>query len=188
MSLLLLGLSVAVIVRAMRNQNLGSAPVAGFAFGMLVPGGYPVNLLEKYMRANVVHRFAEALGRWGFTTESRRLKVQSQAVMTLINKALNEMPTFESWDVTSTVLRGEMSPTFREKRKQQGKYYERIGNAENIMLRTLRQALDSFHKTNEKWNRRQQIKATSVTMKAFEQAPREKARALMAAPKPGSKS
>jgi hypothetical protein len=145
-----------------------------------------MNLLEVQLRAaSVQDLFAESFERQGFKTEGRKLKIQSGEVLALVKKALDEMPKFERLEVLVGILGGKSAVTYREKRRVQGKYYERIGKAEKAMLKTLRSAFDSFYKTRADWTRRQQINATTRMIKAVIEMPKKQAKELMAAtPKP----
>jgi hypothetical protein len=142
-----------------------------------------VNLVETYIRAAIVQGLAvTSLERLGFKTEARLLKIQSNQLIKLVNKAIAEMPKIEPFDVVYSVLSGgAMSPAHREKRQQRGKYLQRIGQAEKVMLKTLRKSFDSLYKTHDDWTRRQQLQATSRMMKAMMEKPKEKAQSILAA-------
>jgi len=141
-----------------------------------------VNLVETYIRASVVNGLAvTSMERAGFKTEARLLKIQSEQLIKLVNKAIAEMPKIDPFDVVYSVLSGGLSPTHREKRQQRGKHLQRVGQAEKIMLKTLRKSFDSLYKTHDDWTRRRQLQATSRMMKAMIEKPKEKAKSLLSA-------
>ncbi len=143
-----------------------------------------MNLAEKYIRAVLIDGYlADAFARAGFKTEARKIKIQAGTTIKLINKALDEMPTLDIWDVVGSVLAGGMTPKHRAARQNRGMHFARIGKVEKVMLKTLRDAFDSLYKTihAEDWTRRQQLKATSRMMKGVMEAPRKKAQAMLAA-------
>jgi hypothetical protein len=140
-----------------------------------------VNLMETYLRAEVVKPLANSFGRLGFKTEARLLKIQGDQLLKLVNKAFDEMPTIDPWEAVGSILGGGMTPTNRENRQQRGTHLKRIGEAEKVMLKTFRKALESLYKTHTDWTRRQQLQATSRMMKAMMEQPKERAQSLLAA-------
>ena len=141
-----------------------------------------MNLLETHLRAFIVNDvIAGAFERHGFKTETRRLKIQSREVLDLVGKALKEMPPLEPLESFLWMLGGKPSGSYAEKRRVRGRYYERIGKAEKIMLNTLRGAFDSLYKTHTEWSRREQIAATTRMMKGMIEEPKRRAKAMLAA-------
>jgi hypothetical protein len=89
-------------------------------------GGISVNLLETHLRADVVRGYMSgAFERFGFKTEARLLRIQSQQLIKLIDKALEEMPAIDPWEGLSSILGGEMTSTYRQGGKSHAENTER---------------------------------------------------------------
>jgi hypothetical protein len=137
-----------------------------------------VSLAESYVRAELVRGpLSAAFGRSGFKTEARLLKIQADNVVKLLDKAITEMPTVEAWESLAAILGG--AANYREKLRTRGTYMKRIGDAEKIMMRTLRKAFESMYKSNQDLNKRQQIKATNDMMRAMIDVPKKRVKALL---------
>ena len=141
-----------------------------------------MNLTEKYLRAVLIESYlADAFARAGFKTEARKLKIQANATIKLISKAVDEMPKLDVWDSVMSALSGELTPKHRATRQKRGMHFARIGRAEKVMLKTLRDAFDSLYKTHGDWTRREQLNATSRMMKGLMESSKKKAQAMLAA-------
>jgi DnaJ-domain-containing protein 1 len=141
-----------------------------------------VNLLESHLRADVIRGYLSgAFERLGFATEARLLRIQSEQLVKLIDKALEEMPAVDPWYALSSILGGEVTATYREIRRVRGKHYERIGKAEKTMMKTLRRSFNNMYKTHSDWPKRQQLQATSRMMKEMVEQSKKAAKGLLEA-------
>lgn len=145
-----------------------------------------MNLLEIQIRAGMVqNHLADAFSRLGFKTEGRLLKIQSTQLLALLKKAWAEMPEIDPTEAVAAILGGKETAgsPYYEKRRKRGKYYRQIGEADKVMLKTMRKAFESLYRDHHDWTRRKQLATTSLMMKAFMDVPREKVKGLLTASK-----
>lgn len=108
------------------------------------------------------------------------MKVQSDAVIKLVTKALHEMPKLEMSVLVAKVLGGgKISAAHQADRQLQGKHYQNIGRAEKIMLKTVKAAWNNLFKSHYGWTGRKRLDATSRMMSTLMGKPRMQSQSLL---------
>ena len=127
-----------------------------------------------------MHDLSDVFANVGFKTEARLMKIQSDAVIKLVTKALHEMPKVEMSDLVARVLGGgEISTAHRADRRARGKHYQNIGQAEKLMLRTVKAAWDSLFRSHYGWTGRKRLDATSRMMRTLVKKPKADSQSLL---------
>ncbi len=143
-----------------------------------------MNLSEKILRAKFVHDLSDVFANVGFKTEARLMKIQSDAVIKLVTKALDEMPKVEMSDLVAKVLGGgKVSVAHRAERHLRGKHYQNIGRAEKVMLKSVKAAFDNLFNSHYGWTGRKKLDATSRMMRTLMGKPKTESQSLLVAAK-----
>ena len=112
------------------------------------------------------------------------MKIQSDAVVKLVTKAMQEMPRVEMSDLVAKVLGGgTISAAHRADRQLRGKHYHNIGMAEKVMLKTVKTAWDNLFKSHYGWTGRKKLDATSRMMRTLMGKPKTESQSLLVAAK-----